>query len=448
MNEFTIWFYANMAWFIPVAAVAVIAIIVAIVVPIVVHNKKKKKARAAENNTDVAVQNEQSAESAEPAATAEPEEKEIIYRAEPVYEPEEAVEESVEDEPIAEAEIVVGEPGNKVAESGLKTTKTAEKKSAKRRAGDKSPAEIALERARETRKLSAMAAGNSIAAEEAKKGTVSEPGQAETKKKTKTEAETKKTAEKPAEKPTGKPAKKETPKRVGKWTIELKAEGEYVAKLSATNGEVMLTSEVYADKDGAVKGIATIVKNVESGKFIVYRDKNDNFYYKLKSSGNRLLCVGEIYQSKDQCERAVQSVKRIAADATVVKDVVEGKYIDYTPIPVSEIELPKGATGKWKVEKGDHGFQAKLFASNGQLMLSTEEVSTKKSATDAIESVKEYALQGNFRIDRDKSKRYYWKLRNNVKSVVCIGEAYESLDACVKSLESVRRFAATAVLEA
>lgn len=78
----------------------------------------------------------------------------------------------------------------------------------------------------------------------------------------------------------------------------------------------MLSSEIYSSEEGARAGIATIVRNItESGRFVVYRDKNDNYYYKLKTSGNKLLCVGEIYKSKDQCERAVESVKRLAADA-------------------------------------------------------------------------------------------------------------------------------------
>ena len=76
-------------------------------------------------------------------------------------------------------------------------------------------------------------------------------------------------------------------------------------------------------------------------------------------------------------------------------------------------------------------------------MLATEEVSLRKSAEKAIEAVKKNSLAGNFIIDRDKFGRYYYKLRNAQKSVICIGEAYDSLESCINALESVRRFAAT-----
>ena len=243
--------------------------------------------------------------------------------------------------------------------------------------------------------------------------------------------------------------KKAAPKRLmGKWTIEHKGDGEFVATLAASNGEVMLTSEAYSSADGARSGIATIIKGVASGKFVIYRDKNDNYYYKLKTQNNRLLCVGEIYRAKDQCERAVESVKRIAPASTIEDEISEGAhYVAYKPAKLPEPDKSKGARGKWKVEKTEDGkFSAKLYASNGQLMLATEEVATRKSAETAIESVRRNATQGNFIIDRDKFGRYYYKLRNPQRSVICIGEAYEKLDSCVSAIESVRRFALTATM--
>lgn len=272
---------------------------------------------------------------------------------------------------------------------------------------------------------------------------------------------TEKVAEPVAEIKKDKPAKKtvakkqivkETVKPVkklsGKWVIELKKEKEYLAKLLASNGEPMLVSEVYTTEEGAREGVTTIIRCVENGKFVIYKDKNGNYYYKLKNANNRLLCVGEIYKSKDQCLKAVDTVKRIAVSSTVAEGVSESaRYVEYTPIKVEGYEIKKGLSGKWKIETTDEGkFTAKLYASNGQLMLATEEVAIRKNAEAAIESVKKNSLAGNFIIDKDKFGRFYYKLRNAQKSVICIGEAYESLESCVSALESVRRFAYTAII--
>ena len=262
-------------------------------------------------------------------------------------------------------------------------------------------------------------------------------------------AEPKKSTAKKSVSKKGKEPVKEPKKLNGKWSVEFKGEGEYISKLAASNGEVMLSSEIYTTEEGARNGIATIIKGVDNGKFIIYQDKSKNYYYKLKTAGNRLLCVGEIYKSKERCLKAVETVKRIAKSSPILEEVNNSDtYAVYTPQPLDLSNVKKGLRGKWKIENTEEGnFTAKLYASNGQLMLATEEVALEKSARNAITSVKKNSAEGNFIIDHDKFGRFYYKLRNAQKSVICIGEAYDTLESCTSAIESVRRFAATAVIE-
>ena len=226
--------------------------------------------------------------------------------------------------------------------------------------------------------------------------------------------------------------------------MEQKSDDEFISALAASNGEIMLTSETYVSEDGARKGIATIIKAVENGEFVIHKNKNGTFYFKLKSAGNRLLCAGEIYKEKSGCENAVESVKRIAADSPVVAEVSEGeKYYAYKPVKLTAKALSAAPVGKWKIETNEEGkFYATLYASNGQVMLSTEEVSSKSPAVSGMENAKKNALAGNFVIDKDKFGKFYYKLRNANKSVICIGESYNTVDSCISALESVRKLAA------
>ena len=72
---------------------------------------------------------------------------------------------------------------------------------------------------------------------------------------------------------TKKVEEKPVKKLSGKWIIEEKKSDEYIAVLSASNGEVMLTGESYTTAEGAKNGIATIIKGIENGNFIVYNHK-------------------------------------------------------------------------------------------------------------------------------------------------------------------------------
>ena len=240
-------------------------------------------------------------------------------------------------------------------------------------------------------------------------------------------------------------AAKEQKKAVGKWIVKEKGEGEFVAFLYANNGEVILTSEIYSSADGAKKGIQTIQKNVAGENFVVYCDKNRHYYFKLKTSGNRFLCVGETYPTENSCLSAVESVKRFA-DAPVQEEVVrELTFLKYVP-SADDGKVRAGYAGKWTIERVDQTFMAKLYASNGELLLCSESYSQESSARAAVTAIRVNGLAGNFIIDRDKKGRYFFKLRNAQKTTLCVGETYSQLTACQSAIDSVRRFLKTAKL--
>mgnify|MGYP002521820710 CR=1 FL=1 len=238
---------------------------------------------------------------------------------------------------------------------------------------------------------------------------------------------------------------KATKKVAGKWIVKEKGEGEYVAFLYANNKEVLLTSETYSTVDGAKKGVATIQKNATDENFAIYKDKNKNFYFKLKNSKNRFLCVGETYPNRNACLNSIESVKKFVdspiSDA-VEKDITLIKYV-----PTPEYKLPqKKYSGKWIIKEEDGEYTAELHASNGELLLSSESYASYASAKDAIDNIRQNGIAGNFIVDSDKKGRYFFKLRNATKVTLCVGETYSQLQACLSAIDSVRSFLKTAKL--
>lgn len=265
---------------------------------------------------------------------------------------------------------------------------------------------------------------------------------------------TAKSAAKPAPKATAKPAPKtaepkptENKGATGKWIIKEKGEGEFVAFLYANNGELILTSEIYASEDSARVGIDTIRKNLESGTFVSYKDKNKNCYFKLKSVKNRILCVSETYRSESLALRAEESVKRFASSPVqeeVEKDITVIKYV--LPKKEPPLNADSAYSGKWKIEQDGDAYMAKLFASNGELLLNSENYASEASAKSAVATITANGIAGNFIIDSDKKGRYFFKLRSAQKATLCVGETYAQLSACQSAIESVRRFLKTAKL--
>ena len=83
----------------------------------------------------------------------------------------------------------------------------------------------------------------------------------------------KKAEPKPA---TAKPAPKKSNSNSpysGKWVIENPEKSKFLFKLYASNGELMLTSGIYASLASAKSGIETYKKNIENGKFDIIQTK-------------------------------------------------------------------------------------------------------------------------------------------------------------------------------
>lgn len=112
-------------------------------------------------------------------------------------------------------------------------------------------------------------------------------------------------------------------KYTGKWVIlRNESTGSYHFELLASNGEKLLSSIDYTSAAGAKNGIKTHKAGIANNNFVIARSKNNQYFFKLLSNSNRILCTGETYKTKTRCENAIESVKRFAETAivTVVKD--------------------------------------------------------------------------------------------------------------------------------
>ena len=105
--------------------------------------------------------------------------------------------------------------------------------------------------------------------------------------------------------------------------------------LKATNGQVILTSEVYTPKAACQNGVQSIMKNAPVAnvedqtvegfetmthpKFEMYQDKAGEYRFRLKARNGEIIGVSEGYTTKANCVNGVESVKKNAADAEIVE---------------------------------------------------------------------------------------------------------------------------------
>ncbi len=103
--------------------------------------------------------------------------------------------------------------------------------------------------------------------------------------------------------------------------------------LLATNGQVIATSQVYANKKSLKNGILSVKKNApisetedqtvegfnvrSNPKFEVYVDHAGEFRFRLKAKNGQIIATGEGYKAKASCMNGIRSVQKNAPDAPV-----------------------------------------------------------------------------------------------------------------------------------
>ena len=119
-------------------------------------------------------------------------------------------------------------------------------------------------------------------------------------------------------------------------------------RLRAPNNKIVAVGEAYETKDGCLNGVHAIKKycnaeiedvtvggaEVANPKFQVYKDAAEKFRFRLMAPNNEIIAVGEAYESKVGCMNGVQAVKKYC-DAQI-EDLTTGQILE-EPTRVAEV---------------------------------------------------------------------------------------------------------------
>lgn len=94
--------------------------------------------------------------------------------------------------------------------------------------------------------------------------------------------------------------------------------GEFTFNLKASNGQVVLTSQTYADRKSALKGIESVRKHAaKEGNFERKVASNGKHYFVLNASNGQVIGKSQMYASAATMAGGIASVAGNAAGADV-----------------------------------------------------------------------------------------------------------------------------------
>ncbi len=105
---------------------------------------------------------------------------------------------------------------------------------------------------------------------------------------------------------------------MGKFEIYKDKREEFRFRLKAGNGQTILSSEGYKTKASCNNGIESVKKNSQDdNRFERRESKSGKPFFNLKSTNGQVIGNSEMYSSASAMENGIASVKKNAPDASV-----------------------------------------------------------------------------------------------------------------------------------
>ncbi len=103
-----------------------------------------------------------------------------------------------------------------------------------------------------------------------------------------------------------------------KFEIKTAKDGQYYFNLKAGNGEVILTSQMYKAKSGALNGAESVRNNANDDTLFERKvSSSDKPYFTLKAKNHQVIGKSGFYKSAAAMEKGIDSVKRSATEARI-----------------------------------------------------------------------------------------------------------------------------------
>ncbi len=214
----------------------------------------------------------------------------------------------------------------------------------------------------------------------------------------------------------------------GKLTFFTATDGQWHFNLKSGNGAILLTSEAYTGRTGAINGALSVLENGVDSAMYVVKPAAKGFNVVLKAANGEVISFSETYATKSSATRAVTSC---------VKAVT------------SLLDKREAATGaRTEVLVGDSGqFRFNFFAKNGQIILSSEQYTTEEAAFNGAFAVQsEGQKPAAYTLKQNASGGFYFTVKALNGQVIGVSQQYTAKQSATDAMASLQKLLPTIVV--
>ena len=199
----------------------------------------------------------------------------------------------------------------------------------------------------------------------------------------------------------------------GKFDLWQATDGQWHFHLKSGNGAILLTSEAYTSRTGAIGGVLSMLNNgVDSAQYQLAVAAH-GYTLHLVAGNNEIIGFTEVYASKSSATRAIGSCTHAVTS-----------YLD---------KREANTTGQ---------FHFNFVAQNGQTVLTSESYTTEAAAYNGALAVQGVSATG-YAIISNNEGGYYFTVTADNGQVVGISQQYASKSAATAGVKAVQKLVPT-----
>lgn len=210
----------------------------------------------------------------------------------------------------------------------------------------------------------------------------------------------------------------------GKFTMWQSTDGQWRFNLKSGNGAILLTSEAYTSRTGALNGILSVQENGVDKAMYAVVPASKGYLLHLKAGNGETIGFSEVYSTKSSATRAVTSSVRAVTT-----------YLD-------KREAATGA--RVTVNASETGFSFNFHARNGEVVASSEQYTSEAAALNGAFAVQ--AEGGNlaaYNVLESRSGTFYFTVQALNGEVVAVSQQYSTRSNAQAGAEALAKLLPT-----
>ncbi len=208
----------------------------------------------------------------------------------------------------------------------------------------------------------------------------------------------------------------------GKLSFWAATDGQFHFNLKSGNGAILLTSEAYSGRTGAINGALSVLENGVDPDMYLVKPAAKGFNINLKAANGQVIAFSETYATKSSATRAVKSSVKAVTSLLDKREAATG----------ARTEVLVGETGQ---------FRFNVHAKNGQIVLSSEQYTTEAAAFNGAFAVQtEGQNASSYTLKTNASGGFYFTVKALNNQVIGVSQQYTtkaSAESAMASLQSL-----------